>query len=72
MSLLAGILHCTCPSNPHYPNFLSKENPSFTSFHVTLDNLLKIHHNDVVGADSVQSKYQLKKRIHYGKLVFSM
>ena len=43
-------------SNPHYHNFLSKENPSFTSFHVTLDNLLKILHSDGVGADSVQTE----------------
>ena len=43
MSLLAGILRCMRANNPHYPNFLSKENPSFTSFHVTHMTKIELH-----------------------------
>ena len=55
MSLLAGILCLMHVINPSYPNFLSKTNPCFASFHTTLDNLFKMLQSDGVGADSVQT-----------------
>lgn len=43
-------------SNPNYPNLMSKENASFASFHVTLDNLFKKLRSDGVGAESQQTE----------------
>ena len=40
-SLLGGILHSMRMENPKYPIFLDREDSSFTSFLLTLDNLFK-------------------------------
>ena len=40
-SLLGGILCSMRMENPKYPNFLDREDSSFTSFLLTLDNLFK-------------------------------
>ena len=51
--LLAGILrHMREETNPNYPNFFSKEDPDFTSFHMTLDNLFKSIRADGIGTES--------------------
>ena len=42
--------------NPKYPNFLDREDSSFTSFLLTLDNLFKSLQSDGVGAESAQTK----------------
>ena len=51
--LLAGILGHMRETNPNYPNFFSKEDPDFTSFHITLDNLFKsLRRADGIGTES--------------------
>ena len=48
-SLLSGILRT---ENPSYPNFLDKENPVFSTFRITVDNLFKVLRSSGVGATS--------------------
>ena len=52
-SLLCGILHEMRNTNPHYPNFLNKEDSEFSTFHTTLDNLFKSLRNDGFGSSSL-------------------
>ena len=40
-SLLSGILRHMKSVNPMYPNFFDKNDPSFSTFNVTMDNLFK-------------------------------
>ena len=40
-SLLAGIVGSMKLENPRYPTFLSKEDPAFSRFQVTVDNLFR-------------------------------
>ena len=51
-AILAGILRAMRAQNPNYPNFFNKEDPSFTTFNVTIDNLFKSLCADGVGAQS--------------------
>ena len=51
-AILAGILRAMRAQNPNYPNFFNKEDPSFTTFNVTIDNLFKSLRADGVGAQS--------------------
>ena len=68
--LLAGILRHMRETNPNYPNFFSKEDPDFTSFHITLDNLFKSLRADGIGTESsLTSQFQGKKRTSCGLLV---
>ena len=55
-SLLAGILDSMRILNPSYPNFLNKEDPAFSTFQVTLDNLLKCLCYDGVGAQCAHTE----------------
>ena len=52
-SLLCGILREMRNTNPHYPNFLNKEDSEFSTFHTTLDNLFKSLRNDGFGSSSL-------------------
>ena len=38
--------------NPSYPNFFNKNDPAFTSFQATLDNLFKSLRKDGIGAEA--------------------
>lgn len=51
-SLLSGILRHTKSVNPMYPNFFDKNDPLFSTFNVTLDNLFKNLRSEGVGATS--------------------
>ena len=51
-ALLCGILREMNVANSDYPNFLSKEDPSFRMFHVTLDNYFKLLRSDGIGSTS--------------------
>ena len=51
-SLLTGIFRHMKNLNPAYPNFISKDNPAFSSFHITVDNLFKCLRKDGVGSES--------------------
>ena len=51
-SLLSGILRHMKSVNPMYPNFFDKNDPSFFTFNVTLDNLFKNLRSEGVGATS--------------------
>ena len=52
-ALLFGILHEMKVAIPDYPNFLSKEDPSFHTFHVRLDNYWKSLRSDGIGSTSI-------------------
>ena len=49
--------------NPNYPNFLNKEDASFRTFHVTLDNLFKSLRSEGIGSNS--SKGLLRAIFYY-------
>ena len=51
-ALLTGILRFMRSRNADYPNFLDKNDSSFATFHVTLDNLFKELRVSGVGASS--------------------
>ena len=51
-SLLSGVLSYMRTENPSYPNFLDKENPVFSTFGITVDNLFKVLRSSGVGATS--------------------
>ena len=51
-SLLTGIFRHMKNLNPAYPNFISKDDPAFSSFHITVDNLFKCLRKDGVGSES--------------------
>ena len=51
-SLLSGILRHMKLVNPMYPNFFDKNDPSFSTFNITLDNLFKNLRSEGVGATS--------------------
>ena len=55
-SLLAGILRSMRLLNSSYPNFFNKEDPAFTTFQVTLDNLFKCLRSEGVGAQSANTE----------------
>ena len=55
-SLLAGILHSMRILNPSYPNIFNKEDPAFSTFQVTLDNLFKCQRSDGIGAQSAHTE----------------
>ena len=55
-SLLLGVLHYMKSENPFYPNFLDKNNPAFSTFTVTVDNLFKNLWTSGVGATSKQTE----------------
>ena len=42
--------------NPSYPNFLNKEDPAFSTFQVTLDNLFRSLCSDGVGVTSCHTE----------------
>ena len=50
-SLLSGILREMRAKNPGYPNFLKKDDPDFSKFQTTLDNLFKMLRSDGIGSD---------------------
>ena len=55
-SLLAGILRSMRILNLSYPNIFNKEDPAFSAFQVTLDNLFKFLCYDSVGAQSAHTE----------------
>lgn len=55
-SLLSGVLRYMKSENPFYPNFLDKNNPAFSTFTVTVDNLFKNLRTSGVGATSKQTE----------------
>uniref|UniRef100_A0A1X7T9L7 Uncharacterized protein n=1 Tax=Amphimedon queenslandica TaxID=400682 RepID=A0A1X7T9L7_AMPQE len=50
--LLAGIMRHMRDQNSEYPNFMSKDDPAFHTFIVTLDNLFKNLRSDGIGTES--------------------
>ena len=55
-ALLTGILRYMKVENPVYPNFLDKGDPAFSTFLVTLDNLLKSLRADGIDANSLHTE----------------
>ena len=49
---MSGILRYMWTENPSYPNFLDKENPVFSTFCITVDQLFKVLRSSGVGATS--------------------
>ena len=45
-----------CAQNPNYPNFLDKQDPNFTAFFNTVDNLFKSLCASGVGSTSLHKK----------------
>ena len=54
--ILCGILRHMRAENVNYPNFLDKNNPAFSSFQTSLNNLFKQLRSSGVGAESVQTE----------------
>lgn len=42
--------------NPSYPNFFNKDDPAFTSFQATLNNLFKSLRKDGIGAEASRAE----------------
>ena len=49
-AILGGILRSMRIQNPEYPNFFNKDDPLFTDFNITVDNLFKMLRSEGVGA----------------------
>uniref|UniRef100_A0A1X7TT57 DUF3504 domain-containing protein n=1 Tax=Amphimedon queenslandica TaxID=400682 RepID=A0A1X7TT57_AMPQE len=51
-SLLSGILRYMRQENPSYPNFFSKDDPAFSTFQATLNNVFKSLRSGGIGAEA--------------------
>ena len=55
-ALLTGILRHMRLENSDYPNFLDKDDPAFSTFLITLDNLFKALRADGIGTKSLHTE----------------
>uniref|UniRef100_A0A1X7V8G3 Uncharacterized protein n=1 Tax=Amphimedon queenslandica TaxID=400682 RepID=A0A1X7V8G3_AMPQE len=51
-SLLSGMLRYMRQENPSYPNFFSKDDPAFSMFQATLNNVFKSLRSGSIGAEA--------------------